>query len=179
MPPHEPADKPDDKTQPHEERPAPPATPAQEPQAWRPDSIINALHSQVVGGEAPHVLVGYPGNSDREQVGPDTYRRVYLTPALDRYVDILDSHIVHSEYIVATVDSPLSRVIVWVKRDALLQYTRQIEAQFLSGNITREFLDKTRGASGVSTVAPELLCGYTVHYPRSLLIPCCNVTLCI
>jgi len=170
---------PDGEDQHAEDKPTTETAAAQGTQPWMPDSIIDSLQSQVVDDENLHVLVGFPATSDRQQAGDDEYRRIYLTPGLDRYVDVLDSHIVHSAN-VTPADSPVSRVIVWLRSDAVVHYTQRIEAQFLSGDITAELLKTTR--AGPSTMPFEPLkpaCKPSIQYPYTLGSTCCFVTLCI
>lgn len=107
-----------------------------------PDYEALRKHLGAAGGLT--VLVGYPTESDRG----DVYRRLYLTPDLSAYVDILTDDIV-STLRLPTTQYPLGETVVWIKRDAQLRYThtstisRQIQAGFLHGEIASAYLPQS------------------------------------
>jgi hypothetical protein len=80
------------------------------------------------------VLTGFLGNSTQEE-----YVRLYLTPALDVYLEIPRRAVVQSHSLVSELN-PLGGTVLWVKQDAdIVLHTRtnlrQRQAQFLGGTI--------------------------------------------
>ncbi len=100
------------------------------------------------------VLIGFLGKSSRTG-----YWRLYLNPQLNHYVEGAEEDLAHSETLV-TERNPLCGTMIWVRRNAVLQHTRtisrQAQAEFLEGDITRSFLAGT-GITGLSY--PALLLG--------------------
>lgn len=85
-------------------------------------------------------LTGYLGKGTAEQQW-----RLYMTPRLNEFVEIAEADILSQESM-ATEQNPLAPSRVWVKHDAKLAYTRldsrQVQAEFLKGEITRGFLPR-------------------------------------
>jgi hypothetical protein len=81
----------------------------------------------------------------------DGYVRLYLTPDLNEYLEIREEDIVHTQAL-ATEQNPLGGHAVWMRRDATVQHTRtmsrQVQAEFLQGNITAGYLAGA-GAQGL------------------------------
>jgi hypothetical protein len=80
------------------------------------------------------VLTGFLGNSTQAE-----YVRLYLTPALDMYLEIPRQAVVQSQSLVSE-QNPLGGTVLWVKQDAdIVLHTRtnlrQRQAQFLGGSI--------------------------------------------
>jgi hypothetical protein len=101
----------------------------------RPDPIVDALVPDAAAAPPnATVLRGYLGRSTT----PDHWR-LYLTPALDRHVDVPADKILH------TVALPDSRgTLVWVPKTLRLGYTQtfsaEVQASFLDGAIVEEHL---------------------------------------
>jgi hypothetical protein len=116
----------------------------------RQHPLVEALVPDPTTGVRPTtVLVGFLGNSAQ----PD-HRRLYLTSALDQWVEIA------TEDILYTRDLPDDAgTQVWVPKDAKLDYHRQaplsVEAQFLTGSIARQALPRTFGRS--VQAAPQMM----------------------
>ena len=93
------------------------------------------------------MLFGFLGKSSREG-----YRRLYLTPELNEYVEFQEEDVLHTLSF-ATPENPLGGKVVWVKREANLFHTRtasrEAQADFLRGDISTAFL---RGA-GVGAIS--------------------------
>jgi hypothetical protein len=107
---------------------------------------------------APDVasLVGFLGKAS----GSGRWR-LYLSAELNEFVEIAEADIVASESI-ATERNPLGGTRLWIKRDAKLPYTRiesrQVQAEFLQGKITENFLPRAamqRAGMGGVAMGPE------------------------
>jgi hypothetical protein len=113
-------------------------------QPFQPNAGFDDLRRNPDAAAGLTVLVGYPTTSDRG----DSYRRLYFTPDLSAYVDISTQDIVTTQPLSPDV-SPLGAIVVWVKRDARLHFTRtasasqQLQAGFLQGEIARAYLPQT------------------------------------
>jgi hypothetical protein len=99
------------------------------------DPIVQALvPDPVVGPPSVAVLRGYLGQS----TAPD-HLRLYLSDALDRYVDIPQDKILHSSQL---PDNDGTRV--WVPKSLKLEYVRtvsaEVQAGFLQGSIVGRHL---------------------------------------
>ena len=86
------------------------------------------------------LLAGFVGKSNRAG-----YFRLYLTPQLNEYLEILQTDVVHQQTIPPT-SNPLGGTLIWVKREAQLTHTKvataQAQSQFLQGSISTQFLPK-------------------------------------
>jgi hypothetical protein len=87
------------------------------------------------GQQQPTVqLTGWLGKSGQEGTW-----NLYLSPALDEYVQFSENDVVHSQPLTAET-APLGGTSVWLKTDAQLKHvqvtTQQMQAGFLSGSIT-------------------------------------------
>jgi hypothetical protein len=84
------------------------------------------------------LLTGWLGKGAKEG-----FWRLYLTPAFDEYVQFADKEVVHTQAVQAE-QSPLGGTMVWLHAGTILQHTkvinRQVQADFLSGKITSEFM---------------------------------------
>jgi hypothetical protein len=86
------------------------------------------------------VLTGLLGKSTKAG-----YWRLYTTSRFNEYLEIGEADIVHSESL-SSDRNPQGGTRLWVIRDAKLRHTRtesrQVEAEFLQGKITAEFLPR-------------------------------------
>jgi hypothetical protein len=110
------------------------ATPASGKEALRQDALVENL-VPTAGKQEPTVqLAGWLGKGDE-----DGTWNLYLSPALDEYVQFSENDVVHSQPLTAE-SAPLGGTSVWLKTDASLKHvqvtTHQIQAGFLSGSIT-------------------------------------------
>jgi hypothetical protein len=99
------------------------------------DPIVQALvPDPLVGPPSVAVLKGYFGQS----TAPD-HSRLYLSRALDRYVDIPEDKILHTSQL---PDNEGTRV--WVPNSLKLEYVQtvsaQVQARFLQGSIVGRHL---------------------------------------
>ena len=101
----------------------------------RPDAVIDELVNDPSTAESLIVLPGFLGRSTQ----PGKWR-LYSTPALNEYIDIAESDIVHS---VQSDPGPtsLGRTILWLTPSAQVKYTRTsvqtVQAEFLQGPIAQ------------------------------------------
>jgi hypothetical protein len=107
---------------------------AQRPKKLEPDELVERLVPDASQVPDVRVLVGFLGRSTREG-----YWRLYLTPTLNEYVEFAQGDVVHSHAFESDVGR-LAGTVVWVKRAANLQHTRNVsreaQADFLQGAIT-------------------------------------------
>ena len=123
--------------------------------------------------------------------------RLYLTPQLDEYVQFQDKDIVHTQPI-APEQSPLGGTMIWLLAGTSLQHTRvttrQLQAGFLSGGITANFMAGAtptfamaarRAVYAVGTAGVN--CSVNPHIPacqpettncKSINIPCETIGFC-
>jgi hypothetical protein len=91
-------------------------------------------------------LTGWVGKGTEEGLW-----RLYLTPQLDQYVEFSADSVVHSQPL-QKEQSALGGSTIWLKAGTPLQhtqiYSRQVQANFLSGGITSGYL-----AGSVSSLA--------------------------
>ena len=91
------------------------------------------------------VLFGYLGKSSERE-----HWRLYLTTQLNEYVEIAEGDILETES-VATEKNLMGGTRLWIRRDAPLQHvrvnSRQVEAEFLQGDITGTQLIAQRGTN--------------------------------
>ncbi len=95
------------------------------------------------------VLSGFLGNSSQKG-----HWRLYLTPALDVYLEIPEEDIVHSQSL-ASEGNSLGGTILWVKQDADVELhtrtnLRQRQVQLLTGGPTATGFAQT-GQQGMTT----------------------------
>lgn len=95
-------------------------------------------------------ITGYVGRSSTSGTW-----RLYLSPNLDRYVEIPEAEILYSQQL------PGDRgTAIWVRRDAKLHLvavqSRDVQADYLSGPITRAAV---RAPAAVRPAASPLACG--------------------
>jgi hypothetical protein len=82
------------------------------------------------------------------------WTRVYLDLDLTRYVDVRTSDIVHFQ-ILSNSANALGGVVLWIDRDAQVISSRVRDArEFLSGDLTSNFLDTTAAFGGSSGPDP-------------------------
>ncbi len=105
-------------------------------------------------------LAGFLGKSTKPG-----HWRLYLNPELSEYVEVAEADIVHSQ---ANSGDPnaMAGTSLWVRRGASLQHTRvesrQVEAEFLQGDITGSMLaGQTARAPG-----PQQL----FHLPNTIVV---------
>lgn len=128
------------------------------------DRIVEALVPDPAAGPPnTTVLHGFLGKSTQSGVW-----RLYLTEALDEYVEIPEDEILHTQQLPDD-----GGTLVWVPKTLALQHvsaqSQQVQADFLGGPITEAHL---RGAAG-----PTAMPGITATAPISLrcpsdLVPC-------
>lgn len=107
----------------------------------RQDALVDKLvpdpsqHGQLV------VIFGFLGKGAQEGIW-----RLYLTPQLDEYVEFPARAIAHSQAI-PREQSPFGGTHVWLRPDVNLKHTlvssRQVQADFLQGGITTDYLGAT------------------------------------
>ena len=87
------------------------------------------------------LLKGLLGRGEAENIW-----RLYLTLEMDEYVEFASSDVVHSQAV--NESDSLAGTSVWVRRGTTLRYThvasRQVQADFLRGDITARHLGRTR-----------------------------------
>lgn len=141
------------------------------------DNLVSSLNIDPAAGSGVSVLRGYAGDSD--QAG---YRRLYLSPALDSYVDIPDDAVVESREI-PTDASPLGLggTVVWVRKDADLlvkrMVTRKVSGDFLEGAIASSFMGPATRGAGAADVGTAGLFDFT-NIGRSVLF-CTSRFVCV
>jgi len=119
-------------------------------------------------------LTGWLGNGTTEGTW-----RLYLTPQLSDYVEFSEEDVVHSQP-VPEDQSSLGGTIVWLDAATKLEYIRvvrrQVQADFLSGGITSDYLAGTGAAFSLSAAAAKPVPGNTRGYQCSINphIPACQ-----
>ena len=119
-------------------------------------------------------LTGWLGKSSKEGCW-----RLYLTPQLSEYVQFLDTAVVHSQP-VPEDQSPLGGTMIWLDASTPLEYTqivqRQVQADFLSGGITSEYLPGTASDFAFAGPAARQAAAGTRDYRCSINphIPVCQ-----
>src|SRR5207237_6594412 len=81
------------------------------------DALVEKLVADPSKTTDVQVLVGFLGRSSEAGNW-----RLYLTPQLDSYVEFSAEDVIHTQSL-ATEQSPLGGTMVWLRRDATLQYT--------------------------------------------------------
>jgi hypothetical protein len=106
---------------------------ADEKKSLKADKLIQKLVSDPANPPDVTVIKGFLGESHRPG-----YWRLYLSPDLKSYVEIVESDILHSQE-VSENQSALGGTLLWVKKGASLEHTRtvskQVQAEFLSGDV--------------------------------------------
>ncbi len=109
------------------------------------DELVKKLVPDPSQVPSVRCLAGFMGSSTKAG-----YKRLYLTPELNEYVEFRTEDVVHTQS-VATDRNPLGGSVVWLKRDAEIQHTRtesrDVKAEFLQGDITTAFLARARSAA--------------------------------
>jgi hypothetical protein len=111
------------------------------------------------------VMVGFLGESPKPK-----FWRLYQTLDLKDYAEIAEEDIVYSQSLTTELQ-PLGGTVIWIKSGARLKYSqsesRLAEAEFMQGDITRNFLAGTGteglprwGRAGVGGVLRE-----NTYYP--------------
>jgi hypothetical protein len=133
----------------------------------KPDPVVKALvPDPAVVPPSVAVLTGYLGQS----TAPDRWR-LYLTPALDCYVDISADKILH------TSQSPGTQgTRVWVPRNLELEYTRiisvEVQAGFLQGSIVGRHLPASSPAGAAGLGQPGSRMFARDDWPPSVFFDC-------
>ena len=109
-------------------------------------------------------LVGYLGRSTTEGVW-----RLYLSPELDRYVEIPEQEILHHEEV-----APGGGTAVWVRRqlrvtEVILQVS-EVEAGFLSGAVASAAAE--RSTQGPGRYVNPYMCSVYASHPAPSLHSC-------
>ncbi len=156
------------------------------------DQLIEQLAPDPADPQATIQLRGWLGKGAREG-----FWRLYLTSQLDEYVQFQEKDVVHTQPI-PPEQSPLGGTIVWLPAGTSLQHTRvatrQLQAGFLSGGITANFMAGAvpsfamaarRAVFAVGTAGVN--CSVNPHIPacqapttncKSINIPCETVGFC-
>jgi len=83
-------------------------------------------------------VVGYLGKSPARNMW-----RVYLSPALDEYIEFAQEDIVETQSLKSD-PNPLGGTVVWLKRGTTVRHirttSRQTQAEFLQGDISTRFM---------------------------------------
>jgi hypothetical protein len=136
----------------------------------RENPLIQSLRSSAAGQEPVTLLKGLLGRGEAENIW-----RLYLTLEMDEYIEFASSDVVHSQAV--NESDSLAGTSVWVRRDTTLRYThvasRQVQADFLRGDITTRHLGRARSASfGTGSVAEtgyactrNYVCSINPHIP--------------
>jgi hypothetical protein len=107
----------------------------------RQDALVEKLIPNPAKQQPTVQLTGWLGKGEEEGTW-----NVYLSPALDEYVQFSENDVVHSQPLTAET-APLGGTSVWLKTDAPLKHvqvtTHQMQAGFLSGSITSGNLSST------------------------------------
>jgi hypothetical protein len=115
--------------------------PDDSPKRLKQDSLVEQLNPDLSGPPSVRALRGWLGKGTEEGAW-----RLYLTPQMDEYVQFSDKDVVHTEAIQQD-RSPLGGTIVWLKIGTVLNHTRvvtrQVQADFLFGEITSGFMAGT------------------------------------
>ena len=143
-----------------------------ETREMKPDMLVDNL--VVDPTRLPHVrvFVGFLGRSP--EAG---YWRLYLTPTLDRCLEISEEHIMHHQSL-ASEQNSLGGTILWVKQDAPVVLRtrtdlRQAQAQFLQGEITTDAQGMLAGrGAGFDTLSPAGVNILTWFSPPTPCWPC-------
>lgn len=102
------------------------------------DELVQKLVPAPAGEADALFLVGFLGKSSQAD-----HTRLYLNPELSEYVEFRSDAVRHVQSL-AGPESPLGGSAVWVDRRASLYFrkvvSREVQAGFLQGAISREFL---------------------------------------
>src|SRR5215471_11282505 len=114
--------------------------------------VQDRLVEQLIPDPADHQptiqLTGWLGKSSKEG-----FWRLYLTPQLNEYVQFAETAVLHSQPI-PEEQSPLGGTVVWLEAGTTLEHLevvkRQVQADFLSGGITSNYLSTAPSAFNVA-----------------------------
>lgn len=131
------------------------------------DPIVEALVPDPgTGAPRATVLTGYLGRS----MMPGTWR-LYLTPALDDYVEIPENQILHTSQL---PDGGGTRV--WVPKTLELEHVRtiteEVHAGFLDGAIVKDHLPAANPMANLVAAAPEMVAMMRLQTINPSGIPC-------
>jgi hypothetical protein len=120
----------------------------------RPDDLVAQLVPDPSDVQSLIVLSGFLGRSAHSD-----YWRLYSTAAMNEYIDIAESEIVHSVQSAAG-SRPLSRTILWLSPSAQVKYcrtsARTVQAEFLRGPITQRSAAPTGFPRASSRIVPNV-----------------------
>ena len=112
---------------------------------WQDDLVENLMPDPSRAPEAV-ALTGWLGKSTR-----DGHWRLYLTPQLDEYVEFEEKAVLRSQSLGS--EQTEGPTMLWVERDAGLEHTRtasrQVQAEFLGGELAANFLAGAIGERGI------------------------------
>ena len=115
---------------------------------WQ-DALVENLRPDPSQGPNAVALTGWLGKSTR-----DGYWRLYFTPQLDEYVEFKEEDVLRSQSLGS--EQTEGRTTLWVKRGASLEHTRtasrQVQAEFLKGELAASFLAGTVGERGLADI---------------------------
>ena len=106
---------------------------------------IANLQLDFVSGPQARAFFGYLKRSPDHQTS--RIWRLYLTLDFDDYIEINETTDLLGSVSLETPQNPVGGTIVWVKRSAILRRvgaeSRQVQADFLRGELATEFLSRT------------------------------------
>jgi hypothetical protein len=137
------------------------------------DDIVSKLLPDLSKPAKIKPLIGFLGKDNR-----GGYWRLYLDLTLTEYFEINQNDIIHSQSLKSEL-SPLGGTVLWIKKDAEISHvkpvSKQVQNQFLSGDIASEFLPQTGlGAligSAVGRIIWDPIIVFTITL--SIISACC------
>jgi hypothetical protein len=141
------------------------------------DDIVSKLLPDLSKPAKIKPLIGFLGKDNR-----GGYWRLYLDLTLTEYFEINQNDIIHSQSLKSEL-SPLGGTVLWIKKDAEISHvkpvSKQVQNQFLSGDIASEFLPQTGLGALIGLIAGGgqyggLFGGITLVYG-----PCGTITITI
>lgn len=95
-------------------------------------------------------MVGFLADSGKDGIG-----RLYLNRSLSDYVEFSEDVLLHVELQAgATSSLPLAKV--WIGNRARLRHVREVEADFLSGDVVEGFLSDAPAAELANGIEPQV-----------------------
>lgn len=140
----------------------------------RQDALVERLAPDPGQHEPAATLAGFLGKAAREGAW-----RLYLSPRLDEYVEFAAEDVLHAQPLPAE-QSPLGGTQVWLRAGASLRHTqissRQVQANFLQGELTSAFMGAARPTMPTFGRLPETGVACTRNYVCSVNphIPACQ-----
>jgi hypothetical protein len=141
----------------------------------RQDRLVEALVPDPSLHQPGVLLIGFLGKA--VQSGD---WRLYLTPELNEYVEFSEQDIVHTQPL-SQEQTQLGGSRVWLRSGAPFRHTyietRQVQADFLRGGITSDFMPRTSPFTAAVRGRPDTGYGCTRNYVCSTNphIPACQL----